>query len=476
MNGRLQQEWRLFLKAPATLPLLIVLTVLSAFAVYNGSHRVVQSDRAVAAALADDIERYATYEKTAADFEAGLITEAELGSVRNAHSTVLFRGAARVLIPVRSELGFLSAAEQRPTPDLQRIGINTRYGNTDPALDNPENRLDGPFDSVFIISWLVPLFVLLLSYDVMARDREHRGSALLAAQAGGLRTIIVQRLLVRFAAVFGIVATILLLGTLYNEPDRLGTALPGLAVLLLGLGLIIGFWICLSAGINARAKNAATAGLVLLTVWVGTSLLAPVAISIILNRTAPPPDRLQGILEMREIQNDLNRRRDAVSQAYYDAQPDNRPVRQGNEYEEYWVRELYPRILAFDAAFAPLAQEREAARVRQSETLRRASVVSPSLAMKLLGDDLSGGTPERRQSFLRSVDDYQRQWRDHFDDKLASMRPLTAADYASAPIYIAPAEDKIDRMRRLVERLAALALAFAVAFAWAWWSLKRVEP
>ena len=183
----------------------------------------------------------------------------------------------------------------------------------------------------------------------------------------------------------------------------------------------------MAALVNVFARTAATAALALLCAWIAFSVAIPALTGSLVHVLAPPPDRLKGVLAMRDIDAGLNRRRAEVTAAYYAASPQNSPVRQGDEYEHYFVTELYPRVLAFDAAYGPIAQQMDAARVNQAHLLRVVAVLSPTQAFRLLSEDLAGLAPERRVTFFRAVDDFQSRWRAHFDHKLASMRPLTDA-------------------------------------------------
>lgn len=470
------QEWRLFLGARANIVLLLVLLLLSSLGAWNGAQRLAASDSAAAEAVEADREAYAAKRAKLADFEAGKVEASAAAGVRFAHKAVLGQAHARPLVPPRAELGALSAAERRPAPDLLNVGIQTRHKDQMPTLDDPTNRLDGPFDLSFVATWLVPLFALLLGYDVLARDREQGIAALLAAQGRSLGRIAAMRLTIRFISLFAVVAGVALLATLWSEASHLGAALPGFVAWSVGLALSIGFWLALAAGVNGTARSTASASLALLGAWVASALLAPAVIGAALAFVAPPPDRLQGVLDLRELETDLTRRRAEVTAAYYAAHPNNRPRIQGDEYERYFVGEFYPRVLAFDRAFAPIAARMDAVRVRQAQALRTASILSPSLALKLMTEDLAGGAPERRAAFLAAADDYQRQWRAHFDHKLASMTPMVTRDYAEAPVFAPSPEPPAARWGRLAWLLAMLALPFLLAMLWARRALGRAGP
>jgi len=468
------QEWKLFLKAPANAALLVLLFGLTCLGAWNGAQRLsVERERAAAAVAADE-RNFATKRAHLVEMEAGQREEVPFGSPRKAHQAVL--SAARPLTPPAAELGVLSSAEARPTPDLLFISILTRHKDQQPTLDDPSNRLDGPFDVAFVATWLAPLFALLLGFDVLARDREQDISRVLASQGRALSTIAAVRLTIRLIAIFGVIALPVLVAALVTEGDRLRDTATATGVWFLALLLTLSFWLALAAIVNGTARNAAAASLTLLTTWIVLSMLVPAVIGGLTNMVAPPPDRLEGVLAMRSLETALTQRRQEVTDAYYAASPQNAPIVQGDEYEHYFVTEMYPRTLRFDREFAPIAAELDQARVAQARFMRASAFLSPSLAFKLLTEDFAGAAPERRVAFLGAVDDFQSRWRTHFDYKLASMRPLTTDDYDTKPKFENVAENPKQRWRRIWLLLLALASPFSIALIWGLSSLRRAQP
>jgi ABC-2 type transport system permease protein len=473
VSARLRAEWRLFIRAPASVLLLVVFLVLAAIGAGNGVQRVGESRQLVSQALSDDSKAFAAKRAALADLEVGKTSEGQFGSPRKAHQAVL--SAARPLVPPEAELPVLSSGA-RPTPELLRVSILTRHVDQQPRLDDPSNRLDGAFDLVFVTTWLLPLFALVLGCDVLSGDRERGRAALLASQGTPLGSILGARLLVRFAALFGVVLIVGTSAVLITESADPGASIAALGLWLAGVALFLAFWFALAATVNAFARTAATAALALLCLWVGFSVVIPAVAGSAVQALAPPPDRLKSVLALRDIDADLNRRRGQVTAAYYAAHPQNKPVRQGDEYEHYFVTELYPRHLAFDSAYAAIARRNDEARVRQARLLRISGAFSPTLAFRLLTEDLAGAAPERRVAFFAAVDRYQSQWRRHFDHKLASMRPLTLAEYDNKPEFAAVREPPAARWGRVGLTLAMLALLAVAAFTFAVRRSRRATP
>jgi ABC-2 type transport system permease protein len=461
MSAGFRNEWRLFILAPASMLLLGVLAILTATAATNGARRLLDERATVQQALIADRESFAAKRQALADLEAGRTQEGQFGSPRKAHQAIL--NARRPLAPVAVELPVLSSGT-RPTPGLLAVSILTRHVDQQPKLDDPANRLDGPFDLVFVVTWLLPLFALVLGCDVIAGDRERGSAALLASQGTSLRWIMAMRLLVRFLALLTVVAGVASVVVLVSERGNLGAALTALLLWMTGLALYLGFWLTLAAVVNVHARSAASAALSLLGIWIAIAVVSPALSGSIVHALARPPDRLQGVLALRDIEADLNRRRRDVTKAYYSRSPQNRPITKGDEFEQYFVTELYPRHLAFDAAYAPIAAGMDEAQIAQARLMRVAGAFSPTLAFRLLTEDLAGLAPERRVTFLAAVDSYQKRWRGHFDHKLASMRPLTLSDYDTKPEFLPVAEPASARWGRLALILATLLMpAFAMS-------------
>jgi len=466
-------EWQLFVKSPATLALLGLLALLTTIGAANGVHRNLQREEAARVAVAADAASFAGKRAALVDLEAGRTREGQYGSPRKAHQAIL--SAGRPMVPGPPELAVLSSATARATPDLLRISILTRHVDQQPRLDDPTNRLDGAFDLVFVTLWIVPLVALVIGSDLLAGDRERGIAALLASQGTALRTLVIRRLRVRFLALYGLTGAITVAAAIMGEEvtPRMAT---GLLAWLVTLAIWVAFWLLLAAAVNARARSAASAALALLSLWIVVAILVPAVSGSVVSALAPPPDRLQGVLALRDIEADLNRRRREVTAEYYAAAPGNIPKVTGDEYEQYFVTELYPRHLAFDQAFSPVAEAMESARLRQAHLMRLAAFTSPLIAFKLITDDLAGFAPERRIGFLSAVDQYQRSWRNHFDHKLASMSPLTIADYDRKPEFVPPSEPLVGRWSRIVVLMMALVLPTVVASVWADRWLRRATP
>lgn len=468
-------EARLFWSAWSNRLLVGLLVLLAAAGALNGAARLAAADAAAAGQARADHDAWAAKIATIAAFEAGRQSAAAAGGARMANRAILGAASQRWTAPSRAAFGALSASDSRPTPDGLPVGVASRYRAEDPSLDDPTNRVDGAFDLAFVASWLAPLAALLLGFDVLSRDRELRIAPLLAAQGASLGRIAAARLVVRFAALFAAVALPALAAAFWSEGAS-AAVLPAWLVWAAGYALLLIFWLSVAGIVNATARSTVGATMALLLSWITLTLLTPALLSVALARIAPAPDRMAGVLQLRALETELTKARAKVTADFYAANPQRRPVAEGDEYVRYFIGEYYPRQLAFIDRYAPIAAAMDRMRVRQAGTLRWGAVFSPGLAFKLLSEDLAGGAPERRVAYLAATDAFQHRWLAHFDVKLASMRPLTLADYRSAPVWHAVAEPAAQRWPRLLLILSVLLAPAAGAAGIAALRLRRAEP
>lgn len=472
----LAAEGRLFAAGRSNLLLLLALAALAVFSVWGGVDRALETRAVQAEAAKADAESWRAKRGRFLDLQAGRLEVSVFSNPERADLVVMGHRTPLALAPL--PLAPLSAGSVREGHDIVEAGMTSRYGRGAETTENPVNRLDGPLDLAFVVAWILPLLLLVLSYEGLARDREQQVAPLLASGATPLRRIVLARSAVRFGSAFLIVGGVATGAVALSVgPGGFPGAAPDLLLWLAGLAAYIAFWLAVAAWVNARARSATRAGLTLLGVWILVSLVTPVATALWVSSTTPPPDRLAYVLQLRAMQNDFAERADEVREAYYAENPARRPVRPAfSEYEAYFVETYYPRQRMLDRAFAPIARALHALQVAQAERLRIASVLSPPLAMKRLTDDLAGHAPERRLAFFDAIGDFETRIRNAFDIKLASRRPLTQADYDAVPTYSPAPEPALARARLASTLLIALFAAAALCALGAWTRLRKAGP
>lgn len=476
MIGLLRQEVRLLLASAPSVALFIALALLTATAVQFGIARVAETRLAQGTAVQEAQAEWRNKRETFVRVSQGREAVGQYRDPRRADHVVL--GYEQALVMQPPPLAILSAGSAREGHGILQVGMRSLRRAGAATRENPANRLDGPLDVAFVTAWLLPLVLILLAHDVLARDRETGTASLLASQRVSLRRIVTARLFVRFVIAFVIVGGLVSAGVLWSSrslPIR-GVALD-LGLWLFALAAFVAFWMALAAAVNARARSAAGAALALLGGWLGIALLVPALATAAIDSSAPAPDRLASVLGMRALDSRLTEDAGAVTEAYYRANPSRRPVRPAfDEYEAYFVGQYYPRQVTLDAIHLPQLRRSEDAAVARAAALRRWAMVSPPLAMAMLSEDLAGHAPERRRWFARSARAFQDRWRDVFDVALASRSPLTLKHYDRAPMAAAPGEPGAARRMLSVNGLVSLLAAALLLITYAGRRLASARP
>ena len=433
---------------------------LLAVAAYQGQRHVRDQHLEIAAAQKADAKSWALKRATLAAVEAGLKQPEPFADPRSPTNSVMGRSGERPVVFWPTPLAALSGGAGDLAPPVLRTGMITKLTAPPQSIENPANRLAGPLDLAFVVSALLPLFVLALSFDVLARERDAKIWTLLASQPTSLGRIVTARLAVHFAALWLPLALAASLAALRSAPlSGFSPLAAGELALWLGLAAAyLVFWQLLAAASNFRARSSAHNAVSLAGAWLAAVLLLPSAVDAVVQMFAPPPDRREFLLEVRGVETDLFKRADALRDAYYATHPDHRPQVALNEYDTYYVQNLYPRALAADTALAPALARLDRERTAQAQGWRRLAWLSPTLAFRLATEQLAGVTPLQRGLLLSHARQFQAEMRAAFGAKLAAMRPLTATDYDRTPPPPAVGLPLTDRLRTAWPALAGVLL------------------
>ncbi len=457
-------EFRRLIAERTGLALIALWCLLLGLAAFQGWREARGRHEEIAAALAADHLAWATKRSRLVEIEAGRAKPGAYSDPRSPTNSVMGRSGERPLVLTPTPLSAVSAGSGDLAPVIVRSGLITKLLAPAQSIENPANRLAGPLDLAFVVSVLLPLFVLALSFDVLARERDAKIWPLLASQPTSLRRIVTSRLAVHFAALWLPLVLATAMATAFSHaPSRSLFSTVGEVSLWLGFAAVyLLFWQLLAAALNFRERSSAANAVLLAGAWLASVLLIPSGIDALVQSIAPPPDRREFLLEVRAIETDLFKRAEELRDAYYAANPADRPQAALNEYDTYFVGNLYPRALAADAALAPTLAKVARERAAQAHWWRALSWLSPTLAFRLATEQLAGVTPLQRSVLAERAREFQTQMRAVFGSKLASMTPLTLADYDRTPT---PPVLALPFSTRLHDAWPALAGVLAATFA-----------
>jgi len=269
-------------KQPFALAIIAVASALSAFSVWSGVNEVERQQQTIERLLVAD----------AADRKAAIEKESDYGGAAY--------GSFHLTYDPPSNLAFAALGERDVSSWKHRIRMLALEGQIyESDTANAELAQLGRFDFAFVLSVLVPIFLIILLHDIRASERAAGRHDLLVATAGDGVSLWRTRAAVR----------ILLLGVSVIIPFLIGAIVSGTDIIsifwVLSVATIsILFWSIVSLVASARSYAGPTIASGLVAIWLLTTFVIPAVSDAFIEAIVPTPEGGDIILAQRETVND----------------------------------------------------------------------------------------------------------------------------------------------------------------------------
>lgn len=310
--------------------------------------------------------------------------------------------------------------------DAWRLTLMGKEPSGGSELENPDNLSFGTFDLSFVLIYLLPLLVIALSFNLISGEREQGTLALLLAQPQAAGRLFFQKTLARF--------TLLSMLTL-------AIVLPGLALSGISLGSVAAwqtagvavvyslFWFLVALGINLRGGSSAQNALLCIGTWLAFTLVVPALTNMVAEKAHPVPSRATYLNQMREADNFIESKREALLEDFYKTHPNY--IQKSDEdkgWRDWYQEEFF--LMDFDKKIRDsIEQIYEIKAERQAAFAEGLTVFSPALSVHRQMTDLAGTSHRALKSIEPLLDEAQRNWSAWFLRKFDADQSLTAADY-----------------------------------------------
>ena len=161
-------------------------------------------------------------------------------------------------------------------------------------LENPVSLMTGSLDIAFVVIFLLPIFILAMSYDLLSSEKERGTLAMILAHPISLRELLASKIIARAGMLLAVVLALGLIA-LFSIGTDLGSAdtwarfgLWVVATLLYAL-----FWFSLAVLVNVYGNNSATNGTVLAGIWLVVVVVVPTLVSLVATAVHPAPSRMK---------------------------------------------------------------------------------------------------------------------------------------------------------------------------------------
>lgn len=437
----LRRLWR-DRSAPVTATLISLACL---FGAYNAHRSAIEQLASQQAVIEEENISFAKMQAEGRAIETGEKPAPQYGSPLQAAAINLFYSRTATLPP--SSFAFLSIGQSDVYPSYYKVSGRHResfIGSIE--IENPVNLLTGRFDLSFAIVFILPLFVIAFSYNLLAGERESGTLRLLLAQGARMRWMlagkIIARMLVLLTPLFAATG---LAAIFFSSGSAEGWA--KFLIFCAVAATYAAFWFGLAFIVNLSGAGSAANALSLVSLWIVLVILVPAFTHLAATAIYPVPSRLELIAASRDAQT-AARRPVQLLEEYYAKYPDRRPP--GKDLNAYDFPLYYAAIQReIDRQIAPLVERTDAAFDAQQQFVGTAAALSPAMGVQEIFNDLAGTGHARNKSFYGQVMQLYQRHVDFFEIKSFNGKPLEAAEYDQMPRFAFVEETLADLIARV---------------------------
>lgn len=401
-------EVRRLLRDRSLPALLILLLGLGAYAAWNGADWVQKREAAIGLIKAGE--------------QAGLADGRRF--VVRSYPSVILPVTQPVLPPVAMAPLSVGQADAYPfTAETFPLADSTwLFKRVWADIGSPTVRAAGRFDLAFVVVFLLPLVILVTTYDLWSHERERGVAAMVLSQPVAVGPLIAAKALARgLVVLLPSTAIILAVAGWAGAREPIGLTAVALAVLAYG-----GFWLAVAVIISLVARRSTEAAIAAGAVWLLVVVMAPTLSLAAVDLAAPVP-------EMR-FATDLKARTTEIAERqrlFRAANPT--PVRVPAPRIPDSRRDAYADVVALDSEVAPMIAAHQQARDARRHLLDTVRFFLPSVAMQDALDRIAGSDADRALAFENQARAAQWELRLLYKDYLDRDALLTLAEYDNLP-------------------------------------------
>jgi ABC-2 type transport system permease protein len=414
MTGLWRQELRLFLRQRAAVPALVLLALLSAASVWTGLAEIAAERETIARVVAQQAA-----EETHIAGWAGKLGDAGEAAYSTFHAT----------FDPPSPLAFAALGQRDLAPWVLRVralGLEAQLYEGENA--NPELALPGRFDWAFVLTYLAPLFVIVLLHDLASGEREAGRYDALQAIAAAPRRLWGRRVVVRAGGLLLAVAA----------PFAVGAALSGATAAAIASVLALTFayvaaWALLSLAVGFRRWSSVTHAATLAAAWLVLTLLLPALAQLRISDAIPVRQGIELTLAQREaIHGAWDRPKAGTMQAFFRTHPGWRDTAPVDENGFHWKWYYAFQQVGDESVADQVAAYRAGLEAREAWT-RRLGWVLPAVGTQVLLHRLANTDLAAQLAYQDRIREFHGRLRNFYYPYVFNDIPFREADFAKAP-------------------------------------------
>lgn len=329
-----------------------------------------------------------------------------------------------------SPLAFSAVGMRDVAPFILRVralGLEAQIHDGD--VFNPELALAGRFDFAFLLTFLAPLFVIVLFHDIRSSETESGRERLLASLPGSLGGLYARRSAVRLSA----------LALCLGLPFTVAACQQGVPVLQIAgvLALMLAylaFWAAVGVLIARRGWNSGANAAALAATWATIALIVPALANVAIERAIPVGQGAEIARAQREAVNHAwDIPREQTMQRFYARYPEwSHSAPLGTEFHYKWYLAFHQNG---DDAVAPLAKAYRDGIERRSAAATALGWLLPPVGLQAALTRMAGTDMQAHLAYQDRIRAYHARLRQFYYGYLFEDRRFDEEDYQAAPMF-----------------------------------------
>lgn len=418
MTGLLRHELRLFLRQRIAAAALLLMLFLSAAAVWTGMAEVSRQH--------DVIERIQPQQ--ADDIAAVRAWVSRDGDAGNA---AYYSFHATWDEP--SALAFAALGQRDVAPFVLRVRALALESQIHEGENyNAEMALPGRFDWAFVLTYLAPLFLIVLLHDLKSGEREAGRLRILQVMTSGETLFWARRVGLRVGLIIAALCVPVVIGGLLSGASGLGLLT---LVALASLYMLVWAGVCLL--VSRRGMGSVANAATLAASWLTLTLILPALALLVINSAFPVRQGVELTLAQREaVHGGWDKPKDATMQAFFQHHPEwqgTAPVEGGFHWKWYFAFQHLGDL----SVAAQVDAYRQGLEARDRWT-RRISLLLPAVGMQVATHRMARTDLAAQLDYQDRIRTYHEQLRRFYYPYIFNGTPFRERDFDQAPRWSMP--------------------------------------
>lgn len=324
--------------------------------------------------------------------------------------------------------------------DLQRgyaqVDMDNRFFLSENfEIGNPVSMETGTFDIAFVVLFILPLFIIAITYDLLSGEREAGTLAMVRVQPVSMRCVLGAKicarvsLLLAIVTVCGVAALLYALGQLPEVYTA--DAWERFALWLAATIIYCLFWFALGVRVNTWRRSSETNATIMASFWLALVVVIPALVSLLSTTIYPAPSRMDLKIAQRAAFAEAEANMDETKRKFFIDHLSMVPEEDRRESELTFLA----RQQEMEKAVEPVFTQFEIQKQGQESVVSRLQYFSPTIILQRALNDISGTSSQRFDDYMQQVYAYQIDRKNFFIPKFLNQEVMRSKDFADIPQF-----------------------------------------